>query len=185
MVNEVFIELSSEMQKATDGLARELATIRSGRASPALVETILVDYHGAAVPIRQIANISIPEASLIVIQPWDRTSLRNIVKAILSANVGLNPSTDGNVVRIVISSLTEERRVELAKLVSKTVEERRVVLRNIRRDGIGKLRQMEKSKQISQDELTNAINKVDEISDSFIDKVNEIGQNKEREIREL
>ncbi len=185
MVNEVFIELSSEMQKATDGLARELATIRSGRASPALVETILVDYHGAAVPIRQIASISIPEASLIVIQPWDRTSLRNIVKAILSANVGLNPSTDGNVVRIVIPSLTEERRVELAKLVSKTVEERRVVLRNIRRDGIGKLRQMEKSKQISQDELTNAINKVDEISDSFIDKVNEIGQNKEREIREL
>jgi ribosome recycling factor len=185
MVNEVYIELSSEMQKATDGLARELATIRSGRASPALVETILVDYHGAAIPIRQIASISIPEASLIVIQPWDRTSLRNIVKAILSANVGLNPSTDGNVVRIVIPSLTEERRVELARLVSKTVEERRVVLRNIRRDGIGKLRQMEKSKQISQDELTNAINKVDEISDSFIDKVNEIGQNKEREIREL
>ena len=185
MVNEVFIELSSEMQKATDGLARELATIRSGRASPALVETILVDYHGAAVPIRQIASISIPEASLIVVQPWDRTSLRNIVKAILSANVGLNPSTDGNVVRIVIPSLTEERRVELAKLVSKTVEERRVVLRNIRRDGIGKLRQMEKSKQISQDELTNFINKADEISDSFIDKVNEIGQNKEREIREL
>jgi len=185
MVNEVFIELSSEMQKATDGLARELATIRSGRASPALVETILVDYHGATAPIRQIASISIPEASLIVIQPWDRTSLRNIEKAILRANVGLNPSTDGNVVRIVIPSLSEERRVELAKLVSKRVEERRVVLRNIRRDGIGKLRQMEKSKQISQDELTNAIKKVDEISDSFIDKVNEIGNNKEKEIREL
>lgn len=185
MVNKVFIELSSEMQKASDGLARELATIRSGRASPALVETILVDYQGAAAPIRQIASISIPEASLIVIQPWDRTSLRNIEKAILRANVGLNPSTDGNAVRIVIPSLSEERRVELAKLVSKRVEERRVVLRNIRRDGIGKLRQIEKSKQISQDELTNAIKKVDEISDSFIDKVNEIGQNKEKEIREL
>jgi ribosome recycling factor len=185
MVNEVFIELSSEMQKASDGLARELATIRSGRASPALVETILVDYQGAAAPIRQIASISIPEANLIVIQPWDRTSLRNIEKAILRANIGLNPSNDGNVVRIVIPPLSEERRIELAKLVSKRVEERRVVLRNIRRDSIGKLRQMEKSKQISQDELTNAIKKVDEISDSFIDKVNEIGHSKEKEIREL
>jgi ribosome recycling factor len=185
MVNEVFIELSSEMQKAVDGLARELATIRSGRASPALVESILVDYQGSAVPIRQIANISIPEARLIVIQPWDRTSLRNIEKGILRANVGLNPSNDGNVVRIVIPPLSEERRVELAKLVSKRVEERRVVLRNMRRDGIGKLRQMEKDKQISQDELTNAIKKVGDISDSFMDKVNEIGQNKEREIREL
>lgn len=185
MVNEVFIELNSEMQKAIDGLARELASIRSGRASPALVETILVDYQGAAVPIRQIANISIPEARLIVIQPWDRTSLRNIEKGILRANVGLNPSNDGNVVRIVIPSLSEERRVELAKLVSKRVEERRVVLRNIRRDGIGKLRQMEKNKQISQDELTNAVEKVGEISDNFIDKANEMGQNKEKEIKEL
>jgi len=185
MVNELFIELSSEMQKAVDGLARELATIRSGRASPALVEGILVDYQGSAVPIRQIANISIPEARLIVIQPWDRTSLRNIEKGILRANVGLNPSNDGNVVRIVIPSLSEERRVELAKLVAKRVEERRVVLRNIRRDGIGKLRQMEKNKQISQDELTSAVEKVGEISDSFIDKVNEIGQNKQKEIKEL
>jgi len=185
MVNEVLIQLSSEMQKATDGLERELATVRSGRASPALVETILVDYQGAAVPIRQIATISIPEVNLIVIQPWERASLRNIEKGILKANVGLNPSNDGNVVRIVIPSLSEERRVELAKLVSKRVEERRVVLRNMRRDSIGKLRQIEKNKQISQDELTNAIKKVNDISDSFIDKVDEIGQNKEREIREL
>jgi len=185
MVNEVFVELSSEMQKAIDGLTRELASIRSGRASPALVESILVDYQGSAVPIRQIANISIPEARLIAIQPWDRTSLRNIEKGILRANVGLNPSNDGNVVRIVIPPLSEERRVELAKLVSKRVEERRVVLRNMRRDGIGKLRQMEKDKQISQDELANAIKKIGEISDSFMDQVNEIGQNKEKEIREL
>ncbi len=185
MLNEVFVELSSEMQKGADGLARDLATIRSGRASPALVESILVDYQGATVPIRQIASISIPEANLIVIQPWERSSLRNIEKAILKANVGLNPSNDSNVVRIVIPSLSEERRAELAKLVAKRVEERRVVLRNIRRDGIGELRQMEKGKQISQDELTNAIKKVDEISDTFIDKVNEIGQNKEKEIKEL
>lgn len=185
MVNEIFIELSSEMQQAIDGLVRELATIRSGRATPALVENIMVDYHGALVPLRQIASISTPEANLIVIQPWDRTSLRSIEKAILKANIGLNPSNDGNVIRIFVPSLSEERRIELAKLVSRRVEERRVVLRNMRRDSIGKLRQLEKSKQISQDELGNAIKKVDEISGNFIDKANEIGQSKEEEIREL
>ncbi|MCK4353700.1 MAG: ribosome recycling factor [Dehalococcoidia bacterium] len=185
MINEVLIELNAKMQKAVDGLARELATIRTGRANPALVENITADYHGAPVPIHQIASVSTPEANLIVIQPWDRTSLRNIEKAILKADIGLNPLNDGNVLRVVIPPPNEERRIKLAKSVSKKVEERRVVLRNIRRDGIAKLKEMEKSKEVSQDELKNAIKQVDDISNVFVDKANDIGQNKEKEIREI
>ncbi len=185
MVSEVFIELNSKMQKAVDALARELTTIRTGRANPALVENITVDYHGALVPMQQIATISTPEVNLIVIQPWERASLRNIEKAILKADIGLNPLNDGNIIRVVIPPLSEERRIKLARSVSKKVEERRIVLRNIRRDSIGKLREMEKNKEISQDELKNAIKQVDEVSSSFIDKANDIGQNKEKEIKEI
>ena len=184
MVEEILIELNSKMQKAVAGLARELVIIRTGRANPAIVENIMVDYHGALIPIHQIATISAPEANLIVIQPWDRTSLRNIEKAILKADIGLNPLNDSNVIRVVIPPLSEERRIKLAKLVSKRIEERRVVLRNIRRDSIAKLRQMEKSKEISQDKLEDSIKQVDKISESFINKANEIGQKKEKEIRE-
>jgi ribosome recycling factor len=184
MVEEILIELNSKMQKAVDGLARELATIRTGRATPTLVENIMVDYHGIPAPVQQIAAISAPEANLIVIQPWDRTSLRNIEKAILKADIGLNPLNDGNIIRVVIPPLSEERRIKLAKAVSKRTEERRVVLRNIRRDSITKLRQMEKNKEISQDELEDSIKQVDKISESFMDKANEIGQKKEKEIRE-
>ena len=184
MVEEILIKLNSEMQKAVDGLARELATIRTGRTAPTLVENITVDYHGALIPIHQIATISVPEANLIVIQPWDRTSLRNIEKAILKADIGLNPLNAGDIIRVVIPPLSEERRIKLAKSVSKRVEERRVVLRNIRRDGIAKLRQMEKNKEISQDELEDFIKQIDRISESFIDKANIIGQKKEKEIRE-
>ena len=185
MVDEILLELNSRMQKTVDSLVRELSTIRTGRATPALVENIMVDYHGAATPLRQTATISIPEANLIIIQPWDRTSLRSIERAILKADIGLNPLNDGNVIRVVIPPLSEERRTELAKLVSKRIEERRVVLRNIRRDGIEKLRDMEKNKEISQDELKSAMKRVQEISDDFIGKATTIGQDKEREVMEV
>ncbi|HUS03935.1 MAG TPA: ribosome recycling factor [Dehalococcoidia bacterium] len=185
MIDRILLELSSKMQEAVDGLSRELAAIRTGRANPAIVENIMVDYHGMPVPIHQIAAISTPEANLIIIQPWERSSLRSIEKAILKSNVGINPLSDANVIRMVIPPLSEERRLELAKLVSKKVEERRVVLRNIRRDCIGKLRGMEKDKEISQDELKTATKQVDEISDSFVAKATEIGQNKEKEVKEI
>ena len=185
MVDEILLELNSRMQKTVDSLVRELSTIRTGRATPALVENIMADYHGAATPLRQIATISIPEANLIIIQPWDRTSLRGIERAILKADIGLNPLNDGNVIRVVIPPLSEERRTELAKLVSKRIEERRVVLRNIRRDGIEKLRDMEKAKEISQDELKSAMKRVQEISDDFTGKATTIGQDKEREVMEV
>ena len=185
MLDEIFSGLNSRMQRAVDGLVRELASIRTGRATPALLENIIVDYHGVPTPLRQTASISIPEANLIIVQPWERTSLRNIERAILKADIGINPLNDGNVIRVIIPPLSEERRIELAKLVSKRVEERRVMLRNIRRDNIGKLREMERNKEISQDELKSSIKQVDVISDSFVDEVNRIGQDKEKEIKEV
>jgi ribosome recycling factor len=185
MVDELFAELSSRMQKAIDGLAKELATLRAGRASPALLDHIMVDYQGATIPLRQLATISVPEANLIIIQPWDRTSLREIERAILTANIGLNPANDGNVIRVVIPPLSEERRKELVKFVSKKVEERRITIRNIRRDGIEKLREMEKSREISEDELKNNTKKIDQLTEASVDSVSELGQRKENEIREI
>ena len=185
MLDELFAELNSRMQKAIDGLARELATIRAGRATPALLDNIMVNYQGTSIPLYQLATISIPEANLIIIQPWDRTSLRGIEKAILTANIGLNPANDGNIIRVVIPPLSEERRKELVKLVSRKVEERRIAIRNIRRDGIEKLRELEKNKEISQDELTSNAKKVDQLTEVCVDKVSELGQNKENEIQEI
>ena len=185
MLDELLVELNSRMHKAIDGLARELATIRAGRATPALLDNIIVDYQGTSVPLYQLATISIPEANLIIIQPWDRTSLRDIEKAILTANIGLNPANDGNVIRVVIPPLSEERRKEVVKLVSRKVEERRIAIRNIRRDGIDKLRDMEKDKEISEDELKNNTKKIDQLTEACVDRVSELGQSKEKELREI
>jgi ribosome recycling factor len=185
MLDELLADLSLRMQKAVDGLARELATIRAGRATPALLDNIVVDYHGSSVPLYQLATMSVPEANLIIIQPWDRTSLRDIERAILTANIGLNPSNDGNVIRVVIPPLSEERRNELVKLVSKRVEERRVAVRNIRRDGIEKLRDMERNKEISQDELKHNTKTIDQLTEASVDRVNALGESKERRIREI
>lgn len=185
MLDEILAELNSRMQKATDGLARELATLRAGRATTALLDNIMVDYQGTSVPLYQLATMSIPEANLIIIQPWDRTSLRDIERAILTANIGLNPANDGNVIRVVIPPLSEERRKELVKLVSRKVEERRIAIRNIRRDGIEKLREMGKNKEISEDELKSNAKKIDQFTEVCIDKVSELGQSKEREIQEI
>jgi ribosome recycling factor len=185
MLDELLAELNSRMQKAVDGLARELATIRAGRASTALLDNIMVDYQGTSVPLYQLATMSIPEANLIIIQPWDRTSLRDIERAILTANVGLNPANDGNLIRVIIPPLNEERRKELVKVVSRKVEERRIAIRNIRRDGIEKLREMERNKEISEDELKNNAKKIDQLTEACVDKVSELGQSKEREIRDI
>jgi ribosome recycling factor len=185
MLDELLTELNSRMQKAVDGLAKELATIRAGRATPALLDNIMVDYQGTSVPIYQLATMSIPEANLIIIQPWDRTSLRGIERAILTANIGINPANDGNVIRVVIPPLSEERRKELVKLVSRKTEERRIAIRNIRRDGIEKLRAMEKNKEISEDELKNNSKKIDQLTEACVDRVSELGQSKEREIQEI
>jgi len=185
MLDELLTELNSRMQKAVDGLARELAAIRAGRATPALLDNIIVDYQGTPIPLNQLATMSIPEANLIVIQPWDRTSLRDIERAILTADTGLNPANDGNIIRVVIPPLSEERRKELVKLVSRKVEERRIAIRNIRRDGIEKLREMEKNKEISEDELKSNARRIDQLTEACVNRVDELGENKEREMQEI
>ncbi len=185
MVSEVLENTTADMQKCVDGLSHELASIRTGRASPALVDGVLVEYHGSNLPLRQLANIAVPEPALITIQPWDKSSLRAIEKALLKANLGLNPSNDGNIIRLSIPPLTEERRIELAKLVGKRVEGRKVALRNIRRDYTSKVKQMEKDKDISEDEMESVLKKIDELTTLFVDKAADIGRAKEREIKEL
>ena len=185
MLDELLAELNSRMQKAVDGLTKELATVRAGRATPALLDNVTVDYHGVPTPLRQLASMSIPEANLIIIQPWDRTLLRDIERAILTANIGLNPANDGNVIRVVIPPLSEERRKELVKFVSRMVEERRIAIRNIRRDGIEKLREMAKKREISEDELKISTKKIDHLTEVYVGKASELGQGKEREIQEI
>jgi ribosome recycling factor len=185
MIEQILTEINSKMQKAVDALKRDLAGIRTGRASPALVEHIKADYHGVLTPINQMAAISVPEAKMILIQPWDRGSIRSIEKAILTSDLGLNPTSDSNVIRIPIPPLTEERRKELTRAVHKRLEEARIEVRNLRRDGIEKMRQSEKNKEISQDQNTRASEQLQKLTDSFIDKVNDTGQAKETEIMEV
>jgi ribosome recycling factor len=182
MIEQILKDTDSKMQKTINALVQDLSTIRTGRATPSLVEYIKVDYHGVPTPINQIASISIPEAKMIVIQPWDRSSIREIEKAILKSDLGLNPSNDGTVVRIIIPALTEERRKELSKSVHKRSEETKVILRNVRRDGIESLRKAEKNKEISQDDYTRATERIQRLTDSFIENVTEIEKNKENEI---
>jgi len=185
MIEDILKAVDSRMQKTLTSLGQELATIRTGRASPSLVEHIKADYHGIPTPVNQMASISIPEAKMIVIQPWDKTMLKNIEKAILKSDIGLNPTNDGNVIRIVIPAITEERRKELIKVVHKRLEDSRVALRNIRRDGLEDLRKAEKGKEISQDDFTRASDKLQLLIDSYIEKVDKTGKTKEAEILEV
>ena len=185
MIDQITVNTNNKMQKAADALTRELVTIRTGRATPALAEHIRVDYHGIPTPINQIASISIPEAKMILIQPWDRSSISSIEKAILKSDLGLNPTSDSNGIRVAIPPLTEERRKELIKVVHKRSEEARITLRNLRREGIDEVKRAEKNKEISQDQYTHATVQLQKLTDSFIEKVNHIGQEKEAEIMEV
>ena len=185
MIEQVITEINGKMQKAVEALTRDLAAIRTGRASPALVEHIKADYHGVLTPINQMASISIPDAKMILIQPWDSSSIRSIEKAVLTSDLGLNPISDSRVLRIPIPPLTEERRKELTRAVHKRLEDARIALRNLRREGIEKLRQSEKEKRISQDQCARASEQLQRLTDNFVDKVNNIGQTKETEIMEV
>lgn len=182
---EVLLEAEGKMQKAAEALRRELGTVRTGRASPALLEKIRVDYYGVPTPIQQLASISAPEARLLIIQPWERSSLSAIEKAILKSDLGLTPSNDGNVIRLSIPLLTEERRHELIKLVRKRVEGGRISVRNLRRDALEKIRKLEREKALSKDELLRDQEKLQKLTDSFIETLNQVGEEKEAEILEI
>ena len=185
MDSRILWDTEEKMQKAVDLLRRELTNIRTGRATPALVEHIKVEYAGVPTPLNQLASVSVPEARLLVIQPWDRSSIHNIEKAILKSDLGLTPVNDGNVIRLNIPPLTEERRRDLVKVVRKRVEEKKIVIRNLRREAMDELKRLEKSKDISQDEHKRAQTQLQKLTDSAIVDVEQVGQEKEVELMEV
>ena len=185
-MNETFfVELQKEMQKSIAALRKEFARLRTGRASTALVEGIMVDYYGTATPLNQLAGLTAPEPRLLVIQPYDGGSIGNIEKAILKGDLGLTPNNDGKVIRIPIPDLTEERRKELVKHIKKISEEFRVSVRNHRRDAIERLKEMEKKKEIAADELKHSQDRIQKITDDFIGRIDKTLKTKEDEIMEV
>jgi len=185
MIDEVLAELRDHMKKTIEALQDDLLTLRTGRASPALVERMPVEYYGTPTPLNQIASIAVPEPRLLVIRPWDPSALSAIEKAIQKSDPGLTPSNDGKLIRLSIPRLTEERRRDLVKLVSKRVEEARVSVRNLRRDALNDLKDFEKEKMISEDDFFEGKEAVQKLTDEFVEKIDAIGQRKEEEVMEV
>ncbi|MBN1259876.1 MAG: ribosome recycling factor [Anaerolineae bacterium] len=185
MINDLLRETEGRMEKTLEALEEDFRGLRTGRAAPALVERVMVDYYGTATPLKQLAVISAPEPQMLLIRPYDPGSIGNIDRAILQADLGLNPSNDGRVVRIPIPRLTEERRRDLVKVVKRRVEEAKVSLRNIRRDTLSDLREFENEKLISEDELRRAQDDLQKLTDRYTENTEEIGDRKEQEIMEI
>lgn len=185
MASPTLQNIEEKMHKTVEGLKKDLATIRTGRATPALIEHVKVDYAGVPTPLNQVAGISVPDARFLVIQPWDKSSIHNIVKAVQKSDLGLNPVSDGNVIRINIPPLSEERRQELIKVVRRRVEERRVTVRNLRREAMNELKELEKDKDISQDENKRALDQLQKLTDTFIASIEQTGQDKEEELTQV
>lgn len=182
---EVLANTDSRMQRSVDALKRELNTIRTGRASPTLVEHLTVEYYGAPTPMNQLASISVPEARVLMIQPWDKQSIKDVERSILTSDLGLVPNNDGTAIRINIPVLTEERRKELVRLVGRKVEDGLVSLRNIRRDSLENFRAMERGKELSQDESRRAQDQLQTLTNAFSDQMNLLKQDKEAEVMEV
>ncbi|WP_040228126.1 ribosome recycling factor [Bhargavaea cecembensis] len=185
MVNAIIEETKDRMAKSIQAFRRELASIRAGRASASLLDRITVDYYGAPTPVNQLAGISVPEARLLVIQPYDKSIINDIEKAILKSDLGITPANDGNVIRIAIPALTEERRKELAKLVKKEAEEAKIAIRNVRRDGNDSLKKLEKSGDLTEDDQRGYSEDIQKLTDRNIDEIDEIAKEKEQEIMEV
>jgi ribosome recycling factor len=181
-VKDVEATARTRMDKVLADLQQEMAHIRTGRASISLLDSVRVDYYGSPVPLNQVAQLHVPEPAMITVQPWDASTIRDIEKAIRSADLGLNPSNDGKIVRVPIPPLTEERRRDLAKKLSHIAEERRVNLRNIRRDANEDLKRMLKDKLISEDDERQALASIQKLTDSQIAKVDQAAKAKEKEI---
>lgn len=182
---EFLVEIRENMQKSVDSFERDLNTVRTGRASPALVEGIMVDYYGAATSLSHIASISVPEARVLMIEPWDKQALAEVEKSLLRSDLGLVPNNDGTVIRLNIPALTEERRRDLVKVVRAKLEEGHIAVRNIRRNGLAKLRQDEKDKSISQDDSRRIQSQLQELTDSIIEEMGLIAKDKESEVMEV
>jgi ribosome recycling factor len=185
MPEKQLLEVRHRMKAAVDHTRAELASIRTGRANPALLDKVTVNYYGTMLPINQVANISAPEPRLLVVAPWDKSMVPEIQKAITTSDLNLNPSSDGAVLRIPLPTLTEERRKELVKVVGKKTEEGKVAVRNIRREGIEELRKREKKHEISEDDLHRAQDEVQQFTDDFVAQLDELHIAKEEELMEV
>jgi len=184
MINELFNDVKNRMDKAIVHYKNEITSIRTGRASTSILDSIKVDYYGSPTPLNQIAHVTVPEGQLIVIQPFDPSSLEIIEKSIITSDIGLTPNNDGNVIRLNIPTLTEERRKELIKAVYKIIEEGRVAIRNIRRDANDHLKKYEKDHDLSEDNLRRAMDNIQEMTDDHIKVLNAVQDTKEKEILE-
>ena len=185
MVEEIFEDLNERMAKSIESLKREYSRLRTGRASLSLLDGIRVSYYDTPTPLNQMASLAVPEPRLIVIQPWDKTAIGDIEKAILKSELGLTPMSDGKVIRIAIPPLTEERRKELVKVARKMAEENKVAIRNIRRDANEMLKDLKTEKEITEDDLFRSQDEVQKITDDFISQVDELCETKEKEILEI
>lgn len=185
MVEEALVEADQRMKGAVRSLEEDLGAIRTGRASPTLVERLEVEYYGTPTPLQQLANISAPEPRMITIKPFDPGSLKDIERAILTSDLGLTPNNDGKLIRLNIPALTEERRHELVRVVGARAEEGRVAVRNVRRDVQNYLRELEKEKEISEDELHRSEDKLQDITDHYIEEIKNLSERKEAEVLEV
>lgn len=185
MYLEAHKKAEEKMKKTVKAFTEDLKSIRAGRANPAILDKVMVEYYGTPTPLRQIANVSAPEARTLVIQPYDTSAMVDIEKAIQIADLGLNPSSDGKVIRLIIPQLTEERRKDLVKGLKKTTENAKVAIRNERRDANDALKKMEKSGEITEDDLRQGEDKVQELTDKYIEEIDKIRDKKEEELMEV
>ena len=185
MIDDVLLETEDKMDKTVAALRSDLLVIRTGRASPALVERLVVECYGSTMPLNQVATIAVPDPRLLTIRPWDLSVIGSIEKAILKSELGLTPHNDGKIIRLPIPALTDERRRDLSKMVNRRVEEARVAIRNLRRDGLKDLGDLQKGKEISEDDFYKAKDDLQKLTDDYIKKVDELGELKQAEIMEV
>lgn len=184
-ISDVMEQTNFKMNKTIELLRADLATVRAGRATPSLLEKVFVDYYGTPTPVSQVASVTVPEPRIIVIQPWEKTLLKDIEKAIMKSDLGLNPNNDGTVIRLNLPQLTEERRKELVKVVHKKSEDCRVVIRNVRREANDSIKKIEKTKEITEDEAKKATDEMQKTTDKFIKEIDAIMAHKEKEVMEV
>jgi len=185
MLNDIYKEMEDKCKKAIEAMEKEYLSIRTGRANPALLHQVKVDYYGSPTPINHLAGIGVPEPRLLVVNPYDKAVIKEIEKAIIAANLGLNPASDGKTIRVVIPPLTEERRKELVKMVSKKNEDAKVSIRNLRRNSIEKAKELEKNSDITEDDEKKAQVEIQKITDKYIKNLDSIFENKKKEIMEI
>ena len=184
-IEAVLAEAERKMGQSIEAMRRDISTLRTGRAAPALIEDLMVDYYGSPTPLKQIASISAPDARAIMVQPWDRQALRDIERSLTQSEMGFNPSNDGNVITVPIPPLTRERRQEMVRLLKRKAEDSKVAVRNVRREGVDSLRKMERDKSISQDENRRSQDSLQKTTDAHVKAIDEVAATKEAEIMEV